>query len=181
MLWVLTRREGITLWGLLSFDRSRWRGDVLLGLCLIPLCLLFILAGIRGSSYLVFGMWEPPGLWQPLPLAAAIYGVLVFSALWGLTEEMTYNGYLAPRIQVLSGRTIVAVALVSFAWSIQHALLPLTFDPGFMLYRALAPIPQTVFVVLVYLRVRRLLPFVIAHWLMDGADVFVTVLLPMFR
>ncbi len=180
-LWMLTRREGITLRDLLSFDRSRWRGDVLLGLCLIPVSLLFIFAGVRGSSHLVYGTWQPPDLFQRLPLAPAIYGVLVFPAIWGLTEQMTYNGYLVPRFQVLFGRTGVAVTLVSFAWSFQHALLPLTFDPDFMLYRLLAPIPHTVFIVLVYLRVRRLLPFVIAHWLMDAGDVFVAVLLPIFR
>ena len=120
-------------------------------------------------------------MFQPLPLAPAIYGVLVFPAIWGLTEQMTYNGYLLPRFQVLSGHTGVAVALVSFAWSFQHALLPLTFDPAFMLYRALAPIPFSAFITLVYLRVRRLLPFVIAHWLMDAGDVLVAVLLPIFR
>ena len=58
---------------------------------------------------------------------------------------------------------------------------PLTFDPNFMLYRLLAPIPHTVFIVLVDLHLRRLLPFVIAHWLMDAADVLVAVLLPIFR
>jgi len=50
-----------------------------------------------------------------------------------------------------------------------------------MLYRFLAAIPNTVFFALAYLRVRRLLPFVIAHWLMDAADVFMEVLLPIFR
>jgi uncharacterized protein len=180
-LWVLTRREGITLRDLWSFDRSRWRGDVLFGLCLIPVCLLFILGGIRASSFLVYGTWQPPALFQRLPLAAAIYGVLVFPALWGVTEQMTYNGYVLPRLQVLFGRTGVAVALVSLLWSFQHALQPLTFDPAFMLYRLLAPIPFSVFITLVYLRVRRLLPFVIAHWLMDGVDVLVEVLLPILR
>jgi len=38
-----------------------------------------------------------------------------------------------------------------------------------------------VFIILVYLRIRRLLPLVIAHWLMDAADVFATVLLPILR
>ena len=181
VLWVLTRREGIALRDLLSFDRSRWRGDVLLGLCLIPVSLLFIFSGIRASSHLVFGAWQPPALFQRLPLAPAIYGVLVFPAIWGLTEQMTYNGYLVPRFRVLSGRTGVAVALVSFAWSFQHVLQPLTFDPNFMLYRFLAPIPFSAFIALVYLRIRRLLPFVIAHWLMDAGDVLVSVLMPIFR
>lgn len=177
-LWVLTRREGITPQDLLSFDRSRWRSDILLGLCLIPFSLLLIFAGIRASSHLVYGTWQPPALFQHLPLAPALYGVFVFPAIWGLTEQMTYNGYLLPRFQVLSGRTTVAVALVSFAWSFQHVLQPLTFNPNFMLYRFLAPIPFSIFITLAYLRVRRLLPFVIAHWLMDAADVLMTVLLP---
>ena len=180
-LWILTRREGIALRDLLSFDSSRWRGDVLVGLCLIPLNLVCIFAGIRGSSHLVFGTWQPPALFQRLPLAPAIYGVVVFPAIWGLIEQMTYNGYLVPRFQVLSGRTAIAVALVTLPWSFQHALQPLTFDPAFMLYRFLAAIPNTVFFALAYLRVRRLLPFVIAHWLMDAADVFMEVLLPIFR
>jgi hypothetical protein len=58
---------------------------------------------------------------------------------------------------------------------------PLTFDPDFMLCRMLAPIPFTTFNTLVYLRVRRLLPFAIAHWLMNGGDVFVTLFLPLVR
>ena len=106
--------------------------------------------------------------------------MLVFPLVWGLTEQMTYNGYLAPRIQVLSGRTSIAVALVSFAWSFQHVLLPLTFDRDFV-YRFVASIPNTMFSTVLFLRVRRLLPFAIAHWLMDGGDVLVTVLLPHLR
>jgi len=38
-----------------------------------------------------------------------------------------------------------------------------------------------VFATALYLRVRRLLPFIIAHWLMDGGDAFVTLLLPHLR
>jgi membrane protease YdiL (CAAX protease family) len=92
--------------------------------------------------------------------------------IWGFTGEMTYNGYLAPRIQVLSGRTAVAVALVAISWSFQHVVMPVTFDPRYMLYRMISPIPLGVFIILMYLRVRRLMPFAIAHWLMDGGDAF---------
>lgn len=181
LLWWFTRSEGIALRDLIGFDRRRWRRDVLLGFGLIPISLAFIYAGISISSFVVFGTTQAPTLFQPIPLRPAIYAVLVFPLVWGFTEEMTYNGYLAPRIQVLSGSTAVAVALVVVPWSFQHALQPLTFDPGFMLYRALAPIPFATFNTLVYLRVRRLLPFAIAHWLMNGGDVFVTVLVPLIR
>jgi hypothetical protein len=180
MLWLLTRREGIALFDLVSFDRRRWRRDVVLGLGLIPVSLLFIAVGILISSLVVYGTTEPPAVFRPLPLLPSLYAVLVFPLLWGLTEQMTYNGYLAPRLQVVSGSTAIAVALVSFVWSFQHALQPLTFDPDFMLYRLMAPIPFSVFITLAYLRVRRLLPFAIAHWLMDGGDALVT-LFPYLR
>lgn len=181
LLWALTRREGIALLDLVSFERGRWRRDVLLGLGLVPVSLLLILGGISISSLLVFGSAQPPAVFRPLPLLPSVYAVLVFPLLWGLTEQMTYNGYLLPRIQVLSGSTSIAVALVSFVWSFQHVLLPLTFDRDFMLYRFLAPIPFSLFITTLFLRVRRLLPFAIAHWLMDGGDALVTLLLPHLR
>jgi hypothetical protein len=47
-----------------------------------------------------------------------------------------------------------------------------------MVVRALSPLPFSVFQTLVYLRFRRLLPFAIAHALMDGTSAFLGVLLP---
>jgi hypothetical protein len=54
---------------------------------------------------------------------------------------------------------------------------PLTFDAKFMTVRALSPLPFAVFQTLLYLRLRRLIPFAFAHALMDGA----TVLIPLLR
>ena len=106
-----------------------------------------------------------------------LYGVVVWPFIWGLTEQMTYNGYLVPRFQVLSRSTSLAVAAVAFAWSFQHVVMPLTFDAKFMLVRLLSPVPFSIFGTLLYLRLRRLVPFAIAHALMDGASV----LIPLMR
>ncbi|HQJ09374.1 MAG TPA: CPBP family glutamic-type intramembrane protease, partial [Deltaproteobacteria bacterium] len=127
------------------------------------------------------GALTPGYLFGRLPLPAALYGVLVWPFIWGLTEQMTYNGYLVPRFQVLCRSTIVAVAVVAFAWSMQHAFMPLTFDAKFMAFRLLSPVPFSVFATLVYLRLRRLLPLVVAHALMDGASVLIGVLVPLVR
>jgi hypothetical protein len=180
MLWRLTRREGIGLLDLVGFDRERLVGDVLLGFALVPVSLAFILGGVYAAGWLLYGTLTPPYLFGSLPLPAAFYGVLVFPFVWGLTEQMTYNGYLAPRFQVLWRSTTRAVACVGFAWSFQHVVMPLTFDAKFMVFRLLSPVPSTVFTMLVYLRLRRLLPFAIAHALMDGASVLISVL-PQFR
>jgi len=181
LLWWLTRREGIRLFDLVGFERTRLARDALLGFALIPVSLVFILGGIHAAGWLLYGTLTPPYLFGPLPMPAAIYGVLVWPFIWGLTEQITYNGYLAPRFQVLGRSTSLAILLVAFAWSLQHAFMPLTFDAKFMTFRLLSSVPNTVFQTLLYLRLRRLVPFAIAHALMDGASVLVGVLLPSVR
>jgi membrane protease YdiL (CAAX protease family) len=181
LLWQLTRREGISLGDLIGFDRSRLGRDLLLGLALVPVGLALILAGVYATGWWVYGTPTQPYLFGQLPLAAALYGVFVFPVIWGLTEQMTYNGYLAPRVQALCRSTSLSVALVSIAWSFQHAVMPLTFDPKFMTVRALSPLPFSVFQTFLYLRLRRLVPFVIAHALLDAASVLLGVLLPQLQ
>ena len=177
LLWRLTRREGIGLFDLVGFERARFARDALLGVALIPASLVFLLGGIYAAGWFVYGTLAAPYFFEPLPLPAALYAVLVWPFIWGLTEQMTYNGYLVPRFQVLFRRTSPAVAVVAFAWSFQHVVMPLTFDAKFMLFRLLSPVPFSVFITLLYLRLRRLVPFAIAHALMDGASV----LIPLMR
>jgi hypothetical protein len=181
LLWRLTRREGIGLFDLVRFERARLVPDVLLGLVLIPVSLVFIFAGTSAAGWLLYGTLAPPYLFGSLPLPAALYGVLVWPFIWGLTEQMTYNGYLVPRFQVLSRSTSVAVACVAFAWSFQHVVMPLTGDARFMAFRLLSSVPHSIFATLLYLRLRRLVPLVVAHALMDGASVVIGVLLPALR
>jgi hypothetical protein len=181
LLWRLTRREGIGLLDLVGFERGRLARDTLLGLVLVPVSLLFILGGVYAAGWLVYGTLTQPYLNSPLPLPAALYGVLVFPFIWGLTEQMTYNGYLLPRFRVLCRSTALAVALVGFSWSFQHVVMPLTFDDKFMVFRLLSPVPHTLFELLLYLRLRRLVPLVIAHGLLDGASVLIGSLLPLLR
>ena len=175
LLWRLTRREGIGLFDL-AFDRVRLPRDIMLGLVLIPFNLAFIFGGVYGAGWLVYGTLTPPLLIEPLPLPATIYALLVWPFVWGLTEQMTYNGYLGPRFQVLCRNTAVAVGVVAFSWSFQHVVMPLTFDETFMVFRLLSSVPNTTFSILLYLKFRRLVPLAVAHALMDGATVLVPLL-----
>jgi len=177
LLWRLTRREGIDLFDLVGFERARLARDTLLGLALIPLSLVFIFGGVYAAGWLVYGTLTQPYFLGGLPLAAALYGVLIWPFVWGLTEQLTYNGYLVPRFQILCRNTSVAIAVVAFVWSMQHAFMPLTFDAKFMAYRLLASVPSSVFETVLYLRLRRVVPLAIAHALMDGS----TVLIPLLR
>src|SRR5690606_13469525 len=112
---------------LVGFERDRLRRDVLLGLALIPACLVFIFGGIAISSLVVYGGVGLPQFGEPLPLAPALYALLIWPLIWGFTEQTTYNGYLLPRFQALSDSTAFAVAVVALVWALQHAFMPLTF------------------------------------------------------
>lgn len=128
------------------------------------------------AGWIVDGKITQPDFLGGLPLLASCYGVLVWPFIWGLTEQMTYNGYLLTRFQVLCPSSSVAIAVVAFAWSLQHAFMPETFDPKYMTYLLLAPVPNSVFQTIVYLRLRRVIPFAIAHAVMDGATVLIPLL-----
>jgi membrane protease YdiL (CAAX protease family) len=173
--------RGIGLFDLVGFERTRLVRDVLLGFALISVSLVFILGGNYAAGWLLYATLTPAYFFGPLPLPAALYAVLVWPFIWGLTEQMTYNGYLAPRFQVLCRSTRRAVACVAFAWSFQHVVKPLTFDARFMAYRLLSPVPFSVFQTLLYLRLRRLGPFVVVHALLDGASVLIGMLLPQLK
>ena len=173
LMWWLTRREGIRLFDLVGFDRRRLARDVLLGLAIVPAELAVILGGVYAAGWLLYGTLTPPLLFQSLPGPATLYAALVFPALWGLTEQMTYNGYLLPRFKVLSGNTSLAVACVGFVWALEHVFVPFTLDPRYMASRFLGALPNAVFQTLLYLRLRRLLPLAIAHALLDGSTVWI--------
>jgi len=179
LLWWFTRKEGLRLFGLISFDRRKWQRDVLIGVGLFAVSFPIATGGIFGSSLLVFGKPQAPTVYGNLSLLPALYSVLVFPAIWGMTEEMTYNGYLLPRIQALSGSNILALVVVSFAWALQHIALPLTFDPRFMLFRFISFIPLALLWTVLYLRLRRLLPFIVAHWGLDALGTVNGILIPL--
>jgi hypothetical protein len=66
-------------------------------------------------------------------------------------------------------------------WSFQHAVMPLVFDDKYIIFRLFSPLPYSVFQTLLYLRLRRVIPFAVAHALLDGASVLIGVLLPQLR
>jgi membrane protease YdiL (CAAX protease family) len=175
LLFWLTRREGIRLTDLVGIVKSRLKTEIPLGL------LLFILiapAAIFGGGML--GQWIAYGKLNPefplytfnriLPLMGLLYARILWWPIWSATEEMTYNGYALPRLLAMTQSRWLSVAMVSFFFAIQHSFLMLAgFQFGF--YMFIAFLPLSIAMVLVYLRIRRLPPLIVAHWLMDFSNV----------
>ena len=173
------KKEGLRFQDLLNFDPHRLGRDVLVGLGFILWVFPLAMAGITGCSLLMFGSPQPPPTYSPLPVWAAVYSLLIFPAIWGVMEQCTYQGYVLPRLEALFSRPGPAIAIVAFGWGIQHIALPLMFDWRYMAYRFLSFLPLAVISTLVYLRTRRLIPFIVAHWAVDMLGVLSGIIVPM--
>ncbi|MBN1261181.1 MAG: CPBP family intramembrane metalloprotease [Anaerolineae bacterium] len=175
LLFWLLRREGLYLRDLIGFDKHKLKTDILLGIGIFVVVFpLSVGGGGVVGNLIAYGALQPTypeaGFIRTLPLAAVLYSRFFWWVLWSFTEELTFQGYSLPRLQVVTGSTWLAVALVSFGWAIQHSFLP-WIDPRHALYMFIAFLPLTVAMQALYLRVRRLPPLIVGHWLMDLTSV----------
>lgn len=167
-----TRKEGIRLRDLIGKPKLRWGRDVFLGAGCFLLVFPFFGFGGLGGSWLVYGSSQPhlyPGLLagRSLPFWGLAYSLSAWWIVWSTTEEMTYQGYALPRIEALTQNRWVAISIVGFWWAIQHAFLPLILDWKYVAWRFFAFLPGVVVFTLLYLKLRRLPPLIMAHWAMD--------------
>lgn len=172
LLWKFTLAEGIRIRDLVGAIRLRYGRDLFLGAAvLLTVFPLFALGGLLACRWL-YGAYQAdlyPGILggRMLPAWAVFYSRFIWWVIWSPTEEMTYAGYVLPRIEALAGRKWVAVAIVGFWWTIQHPFLPFIADWRCFLWRFLAFVAGVVALSLIYLKIRRLTPLILAHWVMD--------------
>ena len=176
----LTRKEGIRLYDLINFQRQLLGRDLLLGMGVGVLILILSTVGFIIFGPLIYGATPAPTPFSPLPLWGVLYALLVWPIIWAIAEELTYQGYALTRLEVLSGRTWLAVIIVGFGWALQHSALPLMPDWRWTVYRFATNIP-IVLLMIFYLRTRprRLFPFIIGHWAANFFGILVGIVLPL--
>ena len=175
----LARKEGIRLFDLISFQRQYLGRDLLLGVGILVLLSILGAGGNIITGLLVYGATPAPAIMVPLPLWGTLYSLLVWPIIWAIAEEMTYTGYALPRLEVLSGRAWLAVIIVTFGWALQHSALPLMLDWRWAAYRFGSSLLIGVGLSILYFRIRRLLPLIIAHWAANFVSVLTFVVLPL--
>ena len=149
-----------------------------LGLFFLDIVPAFVAGGVL-CGWLLYGTFRAdpvPGILSArvLPAWAIFYSCSLWWMIWSPTEEITYQGYVLPRIEALTGRTWIAVAIVGFWWALQHSFLPFVPDWRSSLWRFMAFLPGVFATILVYVRTRRLAPLIVAHWMMDILGMLMT-------
>jgi hypothetical protein len=174
LLW-LTHHEGIRLFDLIGFDVKRLKTEIPLGLGLFVIIFpVTIFGGGMLAQLITYGKLNPVfpeyTFMRTLPLLGLLYARILWWPIWSATEEMTYTGYALPRLIAMTKSRWLSVAIVAFFFSLQHSFLMLAgFRFGF--YMFLTFIPLSIAMLIAYLRIRRLLPLIVAHWLMDLSNV----------
>jgi hypothetical protein len=172
-LWLLARlarHEHFRWRDVIRFDRRTLKPDLLtyLGLTLISLPVAFLPNLVVGS--LLFGDAAQASnlMIRALPAWAAVVTLVTFPITNALAELPTYYAYAMPRLQALSRRGWLALALAAFWHAAQHCTLPLLFDARFIVWRLAMFLPFALLVAVVVRWRPRLLPYMLAgHVLLD--------------
>lgn len=164
------RREGSRFRDLFGYRGPR-------DLLWVPVAALIVAPGLALSSALTSLAYPPAAPPEitvvDVPAWAAAYAVLVWPLIWTVTEDLVYLGFGLPRLERAAPRW-VAIALVLALWSLQHVALPLLPDPGYLVHRAVTPLPIVTAMTVAYFAVgRRLLPLIVVHW---AGDTFTAIL-----
>jgi membrane protease YdiL (CAAX protease family) len=175
----LTRREGLRLFDLIGYDRRRLGRDLLVGLGFIVIYFVLFMGGGMIFGPVFYGVSQAPSPYGNLPLWGALFSLIVWPVLWAIAEQMTYLGYSLPRLEALSARAWLAVLIVCIGWAIQHSALALMPGWRWAAYRFASALPIALVLPIIYLRTRRLLPFIVAHWALGSAGVPMLVGLPL--
>lgn len=178
---LLIKRENLKLIDLINLKSQSFLKTVKTSIGYILLFLPMSVIGMSVSSYFLFGTPVPQQTMGGIPLWGAIYSVTIWPVLWAFAEQLTYQGYALPRIANRVGKNWVAIAIVSFGWAFQHAALPLCLDWRYIVMRVISFIPVAILMTLLYMRSRRLLPFIISHWVMDLTAALTSVLFPLLQ
>lgn len=172
----LLRREGRRLRDLLGpcgFGGTAWRAVV----AYVALLVAFSAGGMLGG--LLTGPPAPTGAMPHIPLWFALWNLLVLPVTVAVAEEFLYRGYLQPRLAVRIG-TPAAVLVVAVAFAVAHVGLAAYSVDGVVVKLA-ATFVAGLALGLLYLWFRRLLPLVIAHWLLDVLGIGVPMLMLALR
>lgn len=172
LVW-LTRRESMKIIDLFGVKGK----DIFKQLAWTPVYLLAvaptsILASIITQAF--YGTALPPMIAVVnLPPAGELYSLIVWPIIWVITEELVYLGYLLPRLEVLFGKTWIAILVVVFFWGIQHLAMPFILDEKYLISRVLAATAAiSTFPIVFVLMKRRLIPLIGVHFIADLATAF---------
>ena len=166
----LFKQEGKQFWEIFRIRKQNIKSDLL---ALLGITILLGPVGFLPNIWLGSLLFDDPQqsldmLVRPLPMWAAITGIILFPLTQGVAEISTYFSYVMPRFERQGMPRWLAITLPSLFLGIQHCAIPLLFDVRFFTWRLLMFIPFAFLVGIVMNWRPRMLPYLaVIHVLMD--------------
>lgn len=157
-------REGLSLRRLLD-PRPFGKTVAWALLAFVILMVAFLVATFVGNLVVYHG--PPPTTVGSLhvPLWYGLWSIVLMPLTVAVAEESLYRGYLQPRLQARIGR-VAGVVVVALLFSLQHVAFSLGSWDG-VAARVIATFLCGLVFGALYVWLQRLVPLVVAHWLID--------------
>lgn len=163
------RKEEIKCLDPIHYDARKIKKDLLHGAILILLSILVATSSSIGFGFLFYGRFPNELMlsFDSIPDILMVLLLVVFPVINSISEEITYNGYIFPRLESKTKSVVLTVMIVLFFFTIQHLFITFRPDFKYLVWRLLSFIPLLLLWILVYVRMRRLTTLILTHWFMD--------------
>ncbi|HBZ25680.1 MAG TPA: hypothetical protein DEO54_05490 [Rikenellaceae bacterium] len=174
---ILTKQfksEKLTLWSLINYRPEKIKKDLITGLFFIFLSIIIATSSSIGFGYLLYDRFPNELMlsFKEIPTLVIILIVLIFPLINSVLEEVTYNGYIYPRLELRLKNIALTVIIVLLFFTIQHIFITFKPDLKYMIWRLLSFVPLLFFWIMIFVKMRRLTTLILVHWFMDTFAIF---------
>jgi membrane protease YdiL (CAAX protease family) len=178
LVW-LTRRERLRIRELLGLSRAGLLRQLRSGFWYV-LAFVPVIAVSSLVARLFYGDQMVPQVSAiHTPAWASFYSIAIWPIIWGFTEELVYLGYLLPRLQAWTGKTLLSGVIVVAMWGLQHSVIPFIADQRYQAGRVLGALIVVGGMTAIFmLGRRRLISAMTVHYVADFGAAISALALP---
>jgi membrane protease YdiL (CAAX protease family) len=174
------RNENVKILSLINFKLDKIKKDILLSFAFILISIIIAVSGSFLFGYLLYGKYpyDKMPLFSDIPFVLVIIFAVIFPIINSSLEEITYNGYIFPRLEKKIANINNVVLIVLFFFTFQHIFIMFLPDIKYLAWRLLCFVPLLTFWILIYKKMRRLTSLILVHWFMDTFAITTIILAP---
>lgn len=174
------KKENVKILSLINLQTHKIKRDIILSLGFIILSIIIAISSSFIFGYLLFGRYpyDLMPLFSDIPSVIIIIFVIIFPVINSILEEITYNGYIFPRLEAKVKNTNIVILTVLLFFTLQHVFIMFLPDLKYLIWRLLCFVPLLTFWILIYKRMRRLTTLIIVHWFMDTFAIMSIIMAP---
>ncbi|GEM_PF-2374144 len=163
------KTENIKIQSLVNYQPDKIKKDILWGLLFILSSVIIAVVSSIIFGFALYGRYPSEKMlpFFGVPLIIIILCTIIFPVINSTIEQITYNGYIFPRLENKVKSNVITIAIVLVFFTLQHVFITFRPDIKYLVWRLLSFVPLLLFWIVIYSRMRRLTTLIMVHWFMD--------------